>query len=163
MQSSEKRVKLIVTTEGQAERVIELDDLLTIGRSSSSHLVIDDHEASRNHAEIRLVGDHYRLSDLGSGNGTWLNGRRLTVPKDLEDGDQIRIGRVHLGFAATQAARRFDGSMSPSTQFMMRTEHVVVLVADIRNYTGMSEVLPNSEFTQLIDRKSTRLNSSHRL
>jgi len=147
----EKRAKLIVTAEGQAERVIELDDLLTIGRSSTSLLVVDDHESSRNHAEIRLVGGRYRLSDLGSANGTWLNGRRLTVPKDLEDGDQIRIGRMNLRFEEiVQDRTRYDGSMSPSTKYLMRTEHVVVLVADIRNYTGMSEVLPNAEFSQFV-------------
>ena len=87
---------------------------------------------------------------MGSANGTWLNGRRLTVPKDLEDGDQIRIGRVHLRFEAASIAAQYDGSMSPSTTYMMRTEHVIVLVADIRHYTGMSEVLPNSEFSQFV-------------
>ena len=146
----EKKAKLTVTEEGEADRVIKLDDLLTIGRSTASQLVIDDHDASRNHAEIRLVGNHYRLSDLGSSNGTWLNGRRLTVPKDLEDGDQIKIGGVSLRFAAAPVPDQFERSMSPSTKFLMRTEHVVVLVADVRNYTGMSEVLPNREFSQFI-------------
>lgn len=84
MESGEKRAKVTVTTEGQPETVIQLDNHLTIGRSSACQIVLGDHDASRNHAEIRLVAGRYRLSDLGSVNGTWLNGRRLTVPKDLE-------------------------------------------------------------------------------
>jgi adenylate cyclase len=87
---------------------------------------------------------------LGSANGTWVNGRRLTVPKDLEDGDEIQVGRVKLVYQAPVMPAPDDLSMAPSTKFAMRTEHVVVLVADIRNYTGMSEALPGAEFSQLI-------------
>jgi adenylate cyclase len=164
MESGEKKAKLIMTTEGQPETVIELGNLLTIGRSSACQVVLDDHEASRNHAEIRLVGGRYRLSDLGSVNGTWVNGRRLTAPKDLDNGDQIRIGRVTLRFDAAPSAAQFDQTAAPSTKFIRRTERVVVLVADIRNYTGMSEVLPASDLLQLVSdwfREATDIIQSH--
>jgi adenylate cyclase len=150
MDSGENCAKLIVSIEGQAGKIVALDNLLTIGRSIGCQVVLDDHEASRNHAEIRLIGGRYRLSDLGSANGTWVNGRRLTVPKDLEDGDEIQIGRVKIQYQAPLEAAADDSSMTPSTKFAMRTEHVVVLVADIRNYTGMSEALPSAEFSQLV-------------
>jgi adenylate cyclase len=152
MKSDELFAKLTVTVEGQPDRVIRLETLLTIGRSSSCDLVVDGPEASRNHAEVRLLAGRYRISDLGSSNGTWLNGRRLTVPRDLENGDEIQVGPVHMRFHAAPMAVQPDGTVVPSTRLITRTEHVIVLVADIRNYTGMSEVLPSNECSQLVSR-----------
>jgi adenylate cyclase len=152
MQSGGNAAKLIITPEGKPESVIELmDDRLTIGRSTNNQLVVDDQKASRSHAEIRhLGGGRYRISDVGSANGTWINGRRLTVPKELEDGDQIMIGSVQIRFVAPSITRTQEVTMSTGTALFMRNELVVVLVADIRNYTGMSEALPNREFSRLI-------------
>jgi adenylate cyclase len=149
MESGEKYAKLILTVEGKPDQITRLENLLTIGRSRTCDIVLDDDEASRNHAEIRFVGGRYRLSDLGSVNGTWLNGRRVAIPRDLESGDEIRIGRAKLVF---QGAPGAFNAKAPATltKLAIRTERVVVLVADIRNYTGMSEALPVSDFSQLV-------------
>jgi adenylate cyclase len=152
MNSDELFAQLTVNVEGQPERVIRLETLLTIGRASSCDLVVDGSEASRNHAEIRLLAGRYRISDLGSINGTWLNGRRLTIPRDLENGDQIQIGPVQMRFQAAPMKVQPDGTVVPSTRLITRAERVIVLVADIRNYTGMSEVLPSNECSQLVSR-----------
>jgi adenylate cyclase len=145
--------KIVVAPEGKPETVIELGERLTIGRSTANQLVLEDHKASRSHAEIRNLGaGRYRLSDLGSANGTWLNGRRVSVPKELEDGDQIVIGSVMLRFVAavkTEAPVQ-RGETATGTALFMRSERIVILVADIRNYTTMSEALPNREFSRLI-------------
>ncbi len=165
MEPESNTAKLIVTAEGKPELLIEVTDRLTIGRSPNNELVLDDQKASRSHAEIRhLGGGRYRLSDVGSANGTWLNGRRVTVPKDLEDGDQILIGAVQLRFVAPKLAQSRDATASTGTALFMRSELVVVLVADIRNYTGMSEALPNREFSRLISewfRESSDLIEKH--
>jgi adenylate cyclase len=149
-QSGDQKARLIISTIDKPEAVIELGDLLTIGRSPENQLVIDDKRASRSHAEIRRVGERYRLSDLGSSNGTWITGRRLTAPTDLENGDEILIGTVQLRFVAP--AGKSDREVIPTTGTVlaMRHELVIVLVADIRNFTTMSESLPSSEFSRLI-------------
>jgi adenylate cyclase len=151
MQPGVQSAKLVVTEEGKAESVVEIGERLTIGRSASNLLTLDDHKASRSHAEIRHVGGgRYRLSDVGSANGTWLNGRRLTIPKDLQDGDQIQIGGVQIRFVAQVAPRVSSVTASTGTALDLRNELVIVLVVDIRNYTTMSETLPNREFSQFI-------------
>jgi adenylate cyclase len=143
--------KLIVLAGDEPARVIGLSDLLTIGRSPTNHLILDDHKTSRKHAELRLVaGGRYRLFDLGSSNGTWLNGRRVTAPQYLVDGDQITIGDVHVRFVASTMAGSSDVSFNSGTSLFMRHELVIVLVADIRNYTTMSEALPNAELSRVI-------------
>jgi pSer/pThr/pTyr-binding forkhead associated (FHA) protein len=60
--------------------------------------------ASRNHASIQLEGDLYTLIDLGSTNGTMLNGTRVPAhtPQQLRKGDAIRIGEVEMVFQGTQ-------------------------------------------------------------
>ena len=152
MQSGGYAAKLIVSAEGGPETIVEIGERITIGRSTNNQLIIEDQKASRNHAEIRHIGGgRYRLSDVGSANGTWLNGRRLAVPRDLEDGDRILIGSVILRFIAPPpAVQANDKTMSTGTALFLRSEVVVILVADIRNYTGMSETLPATEFSRLI-------------
>jgi predicted component of type VI protein secretion system len=62
-----------------------------IGRDAECELVISDRQVSRRHARIVLEGDHYVLEDLGSKNGTFVNGREIAKPYFLEDGDEIQI------------------------------------------------------------------------
>jgi FhaA, N-terminal domain/FHA domain len=70
----------------------------TIGRSRQCEVVIDDPNVSRQHAEIRPRGGSWILTDLGSTNGSTLNGRRLMGPEVLKPGDEIEIGTSALTF-----------------------------------------------------------------
>ena len=63
----------------------------TIGRWPDNNVVIDDRWVSRHHARIVRRGLHYVVEDLGSKNGTFVNGQRLTDPQELEDGDRIQV------------------------------------------------------------------------
>ena len=53
--------------------------------------MLDDRQVSRIHARVLWRGDHYELEDLGSKNGTHLNGRDVVTPQPLHDGDEIQI------------------------------------------------------------------------
>ena len=69
----------------------------TIGRLSDSEIVINDQNVSRRHAELHAVGDHYELLDLGSTNGSKVNGQRIQRVQ-LSDGDQVTFGAITLRF-----------------------------------------------------------------
>ncbi|MGC8782204.1 MAG: FHA domain-containing protein [Anaerolineae bacterium] len=72
---------------------------LTIGRNPDCDIVLDDRQVSRVHARVTWCEDHYELEDLGSKNGTHLNGREVTEPIPLHDGDEIQIAlRYKLAF-----------------------------------------------------------------
>ena len=71
--------------------------VLTIGRQSSCDIAISDPNVSRQHAEIRPFGDGYILVDLGSTNGTKVNGGRV-AEHHLVDGDQLGFGGTTLVF-----------------------------------------------------------------
>jgi hypothetical protein len=62
-----------------------------IGRDEECDLIIPDRQVSRRHARVILQGDQYLLEDLGSKNGTFVNGREIGKPHILEDGDEIQI------------------------------------------------------------------------
>jgi hypothetical protein len=64
----------------------------TIGRSRDCEIVVDDANVSRRHAELRQRGGSWVLTDLGSTNGTRLDGRRIERPEPLEPGDRIEVG-----------------------------------------------------------------------
>ena len=89
-------------------------DLITIGRDSANTIQINDAEMSRRHARMQFQGGKYVIEDLGSTNGTHVNGQRLASPYVLRTGDVVSFGeQIVLGFetsdfdpAATLASPR---------------------------------------------------------
>ena len=77
-----------------------------LGRSRNCEIFIPDRRASRRHAGIRWDGETSTLRDLGSTNGTLLNGRRITTPQTLRDGDEIAIGSATFTFHDPEATLR---------------------------------------------------------
>jgi hypothetical protein len=75
-------------------------NVITIGRSTSSDVVLDDANVSRAHAEIRPEGDGWLVVDLDSTNGTRVNGSPIRQRR-LSDGDQIAVGSSTLRFEAS--------------------------------------------------------------
>jgi pSer/pThr/pTyr-binding forkhead associated (FHA) protein len=67
-------------------------DQLSIGRDSSNEIAVNDAEVSRRHARLSFQGGKYVLEDMGSTNGTFVNGQRLTGPRVLKSGEVISLG-----------------------------------------------------------------------
>ena len=65
---------------------------LILGRGSRCDVVLDHDTVSRRHAMIARAGDGWELSDLGSSNGTWLDGRRVGGGVPVDRGDQLLLG-----------------------------------------------------------------------
>ena len=77
---------------------IEISDRVTvIGRSSDCNISLSDPNVSRRHAEVRRIGDGYSLVDLGSTNGTEVNGQRIQETA-LMNGDVIGVGTTSITF-----------------------------------------------------------------
>ena len=80
-----------------------------IGRSDECAVWIDDVEVSRHHARIIIDEDGAQIEDLGSKNGTFLQGERIDSTTALADGDLIRVGEASMVF------RQFDRTASTAT------------------------------------------------
>ena len=77
-------------------------DQITIGRDSVNEVVINDAEISRRHARLTFQGGKYVLEDLGSTNGTFVNGQRLAGPRVLKAGAVVSFGeQIVMVFEAT--------------------------------------------------------------
>ena len=81
------------------EIVIQVEDerhsfssAFTVGRQGN--LTISDEFASSHHARFQVAHGLWFVEDLGSTNGTWLNGRRFRAPQHLKKGDKVKIGRT---------------------------------------------------------------------
>lgn len=77
---------------------------IVIGRDEDCELVISDIAVSRKHSKIALENGRFIIVDLGSGNGTWLNGDRVDGSQDLSPGDEIVIGERTLRFVELNEA-----------------------------------------------------------
>ena len=94
------REVVTITLAGHAHPITSRS--FVIGRSRECDLRVTDGNASRRHAEIVQEGSVYVLVDLGSTNGTELNGRRVTR-HELADGDRITIGATDLVFGRSSS------------------------------------------------------------
>lgn len=103
---------LIVQRDGKIERVVPWEgDAFTVGRSSESDLVLPQDEVSRKHARFVRTGDRHEVHDLGSVNGTLVNGSRVDVHA-LAVGDVISIEGFELTFVLDREP--IAGAMKPS-------------------------------------------------
>jgi len=93
--------KLLVTLPDGSNVTHELtDDTITIGRVSDNNIQIEDASVSSNHAELTLRDTDYILKDLGSTNGTRLNGNKIEPDEEhqLQPGDRIRFGSIEVRY-----------------------------------------------------------------
>ena len=82
------------------ERVVLGEQIITVGRMPECNIVLADPNVSRNHAEIRPRGQGFVLVDLGSTNGSRVDGIRVSI-QPLEDGNEISFGNTRIWFEAS--------------------------------------------------------------
>jgi hypothetical protein len=83
---------------GAGKRVVVGSSGATLGRSRQCDLMVDDPNVSRTHAEVRPRGGSWVLTDLGSTNGSRLNGRQIDGSEVLKPGDEIELGTSRITF-----------------------------------------------------------------
>ncbi len=87
-------------------RALLTGDIVTVGRSAENHLVVDVAGVSRQHARLERIPAGWVLRDLGSRNGTTLNGIPCSTPVIVAVGDRMRVGVQELRFDGTASLRR---------------------------------------------------------
>jgi len=92
MAAMQPRLEVIAALGHEPGTIFDLTNGANMGRSDHAEIRIDDPFASSAHARIFLRGDFMHVEDMGSTNGTYLNGRQLRGPERLKVADVIRIG-----------------------------------------------------------------------
>ena len=122
---------LLVVKEGQlAEKDWPLErEVMTIGRGADCDIVLPERPVSRLHARIERRYQGYMLIDLGSKNGTHVNGQEVKQPYLLQDGDEIQIAMcVKLSFVGAEATvpLSFEGMAGSAVRIDKGTRRVWV-------------------------------------
>jgi pSer/pThr/pTyr-binding forkhead associated (FHA) protein len=91
--------KLTLLIGRKAMQVYDLDkETILIGREDDVDIVIDNPSVSRKHAQIRKEGAAWVVEDLGSSNGTFLHGEKITSAQPVKEGDEIGFGKFSVVF-----------------------------------------------------------------
>jgi len=114
---------------------------LSIGRSPRAQLTIDDPFASRLHAEVWHDGEASWLSDLGSSNGTYLNGNRITGAVQIFPGDKMRIGETLLTLESSDEPTRPSLPAAPAPD-SRTSRDLAALLASVQHATGGASPTP---------------------
>ncbi|MGD2042312.1 MAG: FHA domain-containing protein [Acidimicrobiia bacterium] len=85
---------LFVRSESQQGQEFDVKDVVVMGRSEETDVVLDDPYASEFHLRLVAQENAMMLHDLGSTNGTYVNGRRVSAPTELKRGDTIQVGKT---------------------------------------------------------------------
>jgi len=88
----EPRLEVVAAMGYEPGTVIDVSDGATMGRAGSADIHVEDPFASSVHARIFAQNGFMHVEDMGSTNGTYLNGRQLRKPEQLKPADKIRIG-----------------------------------------------------------------------
>ncbi|MBT3220647.1 MAG: FHA domain-containing protein [Proteobacteria bacterium] len=109
--------------------VFQLDDRLVVGRRSDSDIVfVNDHETSRQHCQFVLFCGHVLLEDLGSTNGTWVNGTRIEA-QELHGGETISIGGMTLRMTKVDMGST-EGHSEQTNEMSPRSDEIPELMTD---------------------------------
>ena len=84
--------------DGRRIPVASVGSELLVGRAENAGLLLPGTLVSRQHARVWISGGRFSVEDLGSRNGTFVNGVRVAGPTWLQDGDALRVGDVELEF-----------------------------------------------------------------
>lgn len=87
---------VVVRSDSQAGKTVPVKGVTVVGRSDDADFVLEDPYASEFHMRLVATDGRLILHDLGSTNGTYVNGRRVTSPLTLSRGDAVQIGKTVL-------------------------------------------------------------------
>ncbi|NEQ35609.1 MAG: adenylate/guanylate cyclase domain-containing protein [Okeania sp. SIO3I5] len=147
---------LVLRTEA-GDRYLPLvgNNFWTIGRGKDNAFVLTDKWISRNHAMIQQMdtGDFY-LIDLGSRNGSFVNGRRVSIPVTLKDADYLLFGQTELEFRSPDLKMDIESGIDIDSQDFTATLNVrrliSVMVMDIRDFTVLTRKLDERVLSEVI-------------
>ncbi|MDQ6433980.1 adenylate/guanylate cyclase domain-containing protein [Mesorhizobium sp. LHD-90] len=136
--------------------IFPLGDVSLIGRGDSATIRLADASVSRQHASVRYQDANFWVVDLGSANGTFVNGSALGAPRVLRGGDRLQFGKVVLVFEDEGSATARTEVLDERTQISrlppqpIRSAPMTILVGDLKGFTAICTLLSAQEVAGLL-------------
>jgi adenylate cyclase len=128
--------------------------MCSIGRSSTNNITFDDRLLSREHAMIRCTASGIcKIEDIGSSNGTRVNGVLVLEPVTLRDGDVIQVGQHAMTFIQSlhSAAHIIDAEGDSSISSYPQNSLITALSLNIRGYANLGQILGAEQLGHLME------------
>jgi adenylate cyclase len=132
---------------------IQRVSMCTIGRSSTNNISLDDRLISRDHAMIRCSASGVcEIDDVGSSNGTRVNGALVSAPVTLRDGDVIQVGQHSMSFIQNShtAGLVTDKNDDRSVSIYPSNSLITALSLNIRGYANLTQILGAEQLSLLL-------------
>jgi adenylate cyclase len=145
----------IPQSEGEQDIPLENGNAWRLGRAIDSQIRLPSELVSRQHALVqRMENGEYYLFDLGSRNGTFLNGARVTIPVPLNDGDRISLGDFCVSFHRPTTVERpayaAPDTVTKATTALFIQQMTTVLVVDVRGFTKIAQAIDPQLLSQVM-------------
>jgi serine phosphatase RsbU (regulator of sigma subunit) len=144
---------LTVLQGGEAIPYDLSEDVNVIGRAPECQIQLESTMVSRRHAQVVREGDAFYVEDLGSGNGTFLNGKRIDGRTVLKPEDRLKLGPVLLRFDAGPASRSVPRPIDPAINVEISADETVTIMESAENAGGFGvlEVKPEAKLRAVIE------------
>lgn len=158
-------INIISDKDGVKETVaLSGKNTFKIGRGDANEVILKHSWVSRQHAMIQVEENGaFNIIDLGSSNGTTVNGKRIYTPIRLRSGDLIGIGKTSLAFFQNMKTAAPltspDEDTDEKTVAFVNKEIVTVLICDIHGFTRLSETIGDSLMTRFLQAWATKINA----
>ena len=126
---------LIVSEEGSERTQPLTDEDVVIGRSRSNAVQIHSHQSSRHHCKLVKEDGGWKMLDLGSSNGTYVNGRRVPE-KVMADGDLITVGHAAIVYRDGEPGAETPPSADATERVPIRDRNVEILLKTVLAASG---------------------------
>ena len=139
--------------ERDAAEPVPVTGNCSLGRATGNQVVLVDERVSRRHATIHAQEDQeFLLVDLGSRNGTYLNGRRVNLPTRLRDGDKLQIGPFTLTFRQPSSAATAGSGSAHTSQTLVELSSGLcwLMLCDIVGSSVLAREKPGEELAMLV-------------
>lgn len=148
--------KLVLMQAGVATPYPLAGDEIVLGRHPDCQIQLESNMVSRRHARVFRDGDKLLVEDLGSGNGTFVNGSRVTQPAPLRNGDRLKVGPVLLRYEDDTAT---DPPRTSPTDTLLRLDiegdeqDTSTIMSSVPNQSGFGflDVRPDAKLKSVIE------------
>jgi serine phosphatase RsbU (regulator of sigma subunit)/pSer/pThr/pTyr-binding forkhead associated (FHA) protein len=148
--------KLILLQGGQANPYELKTDEVVLGRLPECDIQLQSNMVSRRHARVFRQGNDFLLEDLGSGNGSYLNGKRITEPTRLRHDDRVKFGPVLLRFESdnqTEGSSVFRTAVDAAFDLNVDDEVSSTIMGSVgaTGGFGLLDVQPQAKLKAILD------------